>query len=110
MREFGTNNIDSDLAIAYAGKGCYVLLQRQGNPRQKENGVYQRYIILKTAESPSALLQEAYFTKKEKTTIHVPEIIEEIMNIEIMHYINEIEQIANAFEKEYKEKIDDSDD
>jgi hypothetical protein len=110
MRELNSSHIDADMAIAYAGKGCYVLLQRQGNPRQKETGLYQRYIVLKTAESPSALLQEAYFTKKEKGTIHIPEIIEEIMNIEIMHYINEIEEIANAFEKEFKENLNDFED
>lgn len=91
---------EHDLAISYAGEGNYVLMMRKGSTEKKENGVYQKYIVLMSSTSPSSLIQEVqlnYETKK----LYIPELIELIMDIEIKHYMAEISDIINKFEKEY---------
>lgn len=93
---------DHDLAISYAGNGNYVLLMKKGNTQKKEDGVYQKYVVMMTSTSPSSLIQEVQISHENKN-LYVPEIIEFIMDIEIKHYLLEISDIINKFEKENKD-------
>lgn len=90
---------DHELAISYAMNGNYVLMMRKGKSHKKENGIYQKYIVLMTSSSPSSLVQEVQINHENKK-LYIPEIIEMIMDIEIKHYMAEISDILNKFEKD----------
>lgn len=93
---------DHELAISYAGDGSYVLMMRKGKTQKKEDGIYQKYIVLMTSSSPSSLVQEAQLAYENKK-LYIPEMIEVIMDIEIKHYMMEISDILNKFEKDYND-------
>jgi hypothetical protein len=93
---------DHELAISYAGDGSYVLMMKKGRTEKKEDGIYQKYIALMTSSSPSSLVQEVQ-TNHESKKLYIPELIEMIMDIEIKHYMMEISDILNKFEKEYED-------
>lgn len=90
---------DHELAISYSGDGNYVLMMKTGDASKKEDGIYQKYIVLMTSNSPSSLIQEAQLNY-EKKNLYIPDIIEKIMEIEIKHYLFEISNIINDFQKE----------
>ena len=75
---------DHELAISYAGDGNYVLMMRKGKTQKKEDGIYQKYVVLMSSSSPSSLVQEAQLAY-EKKKLYIPEMIELIMHIEIKH-------------------------
>jgi len=93
---------DHELAISYPGDGNYVLMMKTGDAKKKEDGIYQKYVVLMTSTSPSSLIQEAHINY-EKKNLFIPDIIETIMDIEIKHYLFEISNIINDFQEENPE-------
>lgn len=102
MKKKEQNINDHDLAISYAGEGNYVLMMRKGRTEKKQDGIYQKYVVLMSSLSPFTLVQEAQMNH-EKLKLHIPEVIEVVMDIEIRHYMMEISDIMNKFEKDFND-------
>lgn len=100
MNKKEQNIHNHDLAITYAGNGNYVLIMRKGKTQKKEDGIYQKYAVLMASTSPFILVQEVQM-KHDTKKLYIPEIIEMVMDIEIKHYMAEISDILNKFDKEY---------